>query len=366
MSLTTCRLFLCAARGLVPGVLSLVPLLALGCGRAEPQTVTTTDSSAASWSLEGSVMGTTWHATGTFRGELELAQVLRAINTALDRVDLLMSTYKPDSELSRFNAAPAEAPFPVDPETAMVVESALDLAATSGGAFDPTVMPLVNLWGFGPAGRNLEPPSAEALAAARAAMGWEEIQVRRPPDAQPQLWKARTALQLDLSAIAKGYGVDAACAALDALGIPDYMVEVGGELRCKGLAPSGKPWRIGIDAPGDMSQPGANLQTVLEPGDAAVATSGDYRNYREVDGKRVSHTIDPRTGMPLQHGLASASVLAPTCMMADALATACMVLGREAGLALIAATADTEAMLIEHDGERFQVFYSADWPREQK
>lgn len=311
-------------------------------------------------------MGTTWHATGTFRGELQLAAVLREINTALDRIDLLMSTYKPDSELSRFNAAPAQVPFVVDPETAFVVEAALTLAATTQGAFDPTVMPLVDLWGFGPAGRHLEAPSEEALARALQTIGWEAIRVDSAKDGLPVLWKEHAEGKLDLSAIAKGYGVDAACAALDALGVPDYLVEVGGELRCKGVSPSGKPWRIGIDAPGDMSRPGESLQTVLEPGNAAVATSGDYRNFRVVDGQRVSHTIDPRNGRPLQHGLASVSILAPTCMMADALATACMVMGREDALTLIAATADTEAMLIEHDGERFQVFYSADWPREQK
>ena len=355
--------------GLASSSLQLLFLLsafsAPSCGGAEPQTVTPTGSNQASWRLEGSVMGTTWNATGTFRGQLAVAEVLREINTALDRVDLLMSTYKADSEISRFNAAPAQVPFVVAEETAFVVNAALTLAATTEGAFDPTVMPLVDLWGFGPAGRNVEAPSEEALAQALQSVGWKAIRVDAAKDGLPVLWKEFSERQLDLSAIAKGYGVDAACAALDALGVPDYLIEVGGELRCKGLSPSGQPWRIGIDAPGDMSRPGENLQTVLEPGNAAVATSGDYRNYRVVDGARVSHTIDPRNGKPLQHGLASVSILAPTCMMADGLATACMVLGREQALALIAATPETEAMLIEHDGEHFQVYTSAGWPREQ-
>jgi thiamine biosynthesis lipoprotein len=347
------------------GVLLFVAASAVSCGRGEaPQNQEST--SQGSWRLEGSVMGTTWNATGTFRGQLEVAEVLRNINTALNRVDLLMSTYKPDSELSRFNAAPAQVPFVVDPETAFVVDAALALAANTHGAFDPTVMPLVDLWGFGPAGRDVEAPSEEALAQALGTIGWESISVGYPKDGTTLLKKEHAERKLDLSAIAKGYGVDAACAALDELGVPDYLVEVGGELRCKGLSPSGKPWRIGIDAPGDMSRPGESLQTVLEPGNAAVATSGDYRNYRVVDGQRVSHTIDPRSGMPLQHGLASVSVLAPTCMMADALATACMVMGLEEGLALIADTPNTEAMFLEHDGERFQVHYSAEWPREQE
>jgi len=346
--------------------LLLLPLPLLGCGGSTAPT-TTASSASAEWSLEGSVMGTTWHARGSFRTEgrgqaADLAQVLRAIRGAVERVDGLMSTYKPDSELSRFNQGPGGVGVPVSAETALVVEAALGVAASSDGAFDPTVMPLVDLWGFGPAGRELEAPSAEALAAARALTGWQRVQVAQDAEGRPTLRKEDTGIRLDLSAIAKGYGVDAACEALEALGLVDYLIEVGGELRCHGQAPSGEAWRIGIDAPGDMSAPGAALQTVLTPGNAAVATSGDYRNFRQIDGERISHTIDPRSGHPLSHGLASVSILAPTCMLADALATACMVLGPEAALELVASMPATEAMLIVHDGERFQVQRSAGWP----
>lgn len=342
-------------------------LLALGllalpaCGRA-PQATLSTSTSEARWSLEGAVMGTTWHARGGLAPGTDLALVLRELQASLDRIDALMSTWSPASELSRFNAGPGGAPFPVSEETATVVEAALALAAASGGAFDPTVMPLVDLWGFGPAGREVAAPDEDALAAAMADTGWERIRVDRPADGPPTLWKESDALGLDLSAIAKGFGVDQACAALDRLGIEDYMVEVGGELRCKGTAAEGRAWRIGIDAPREGALPGASLQTVLAPGDRAVATSGDYRNWREVDGVRLSHTIDPRDGRPTAHALASVSILAADCMTADALATACMTLGPDGALELVEATAGAEALLVVRVDEDFASRRSSGWP----
>jgi thiamine biosynthesis lipoprotein len=341
-------------------------------------------------------MGVEWHVTLSIRPDThgtDGAVILGAIQEALARVDQRMSTYKADSEISRFASAPAAQDFAVSAETAMVVAEALRISALSDGAFDPTVMPLVDLWGFGPAVASAQAPTEAELAAALEICGWQKLHVEtaatpplanastpinasRPTSANMSVSEGVSAraenlatlrkdvagLRVDLSAIAKGYGVDAVCAALQQNGYSDYMVEVGGELRTSGLSPKGTAWRIGIDAPQDMSAMGQSLQAVLELGTIAVATSGDYRNFRMVDGKRVSHTIDPRTGLPVIHELASVTILAPNCMLADALATTCMVLGPTLGMQLIESLADVECYMILREGEQLITQSSAGFP----
>lgn len=294
----------------------------------------------------GDTMGTYYQVTA--RCPIDVGQ---QIETTLRQVNDEMSTYLPDSELSRFNSAPPGDWVPVSATLAEVVAAADLLSRESGGAFDVTVGPLVNLWGFGPDGAGA-PPSDAAVADTLAGVGHRHLEVRRDP---PALHKTR-ALYVDLSAIAKGHGVDRVVTRLDEAGCADLLVDIGGEVRGRGSSPSGRPWRIGIEVP-DPQQMGS-VQRVIELEDAAVATSGDYRNFLEADGRRYSHTIDPRTGYPVEHTLASVSVVHGSAMWADGYATLLNVLGPEQGLAF-AERAGLAAMFIERRENGFRERYTA-------
>ena len=281
------------------------------------------------WRLEGATMGTTWHVT-LVDPPAGLAREAAAagVEAALERVNAQMSTYRADSEVSRFNRAVPGEWFAVSADTAAVVATALEVHEVSAGAFDITVGPLVDLWGFGAGSSAMgRVPAPEELAAAAARVGSDALRVRADP---PALFKSADR-EIDLSAIAKGFGVDRAALWLDGNGVANYMVEVGGEVRTRGRNPQGEKWRIGIEAP-ELLQQGHAIAAVALSGES-VATSGDYRNYFEADGRRYSHTIDPATARPVEHALASVTVVAADCKTADALATAIDVLGPEKGLA---------------------------------
>ena len=299
--------------------------------------------------FEGATMGTTYSVTVVDApGHADARRALAAdVHLAIDAVDHLMSTWKEDSEVSRFNRAAAGEAVATSTATLAVVETALEVAALSDGAFDPTVQPLVDLWGFGPERRRAGgTPAAAALEEARGRVGYRHVVVDA---AAGTLRKLREGVELDLSAIAKGFAVDRAAEQLERLGYRRYLVEIGGELRAAGLNPQRLPWHLGIERPTLAAAPGeAVFETVLLQ-DRALATSGDYRNFREADGVRISHTLDPRSGAPIRHGLASVSVVGPDCMRCDALATAVNVLGTEAGLALIESRPGYEAYLVERD-----------------
>jgi thiamine biosynthesis lipoprotein len=256
--------------------------------------------------------------------EVELG---REVEDVIDTVNLAMSTWLDDSELSRFNRHGTE-PFPASGELVEVVAEAQRVAELTGGALDITVGPLVDAWGFGPTEVN-GPPTTDTIDALLAATGFELLEV--DPSRQ-LLRKAVPTLRCDLSAIAKGYAVDRVAERLHALGFDDFMVEIGGEVRASGRNPQGEVWRIGIERP-EMARGGVWSAVALD--DAALATSGDYRNFYIRDGVRISHTLDPRTGRPITHDLASVSVIDPSCMTADALATAINVLGPVEGRALV-------------------------------
>ena len=254
------------------------------------------------------------------------ARVSATIEETLESVNQDMSTYSPDSELSRFNASVGEETFAISEDTAAVFACALEVAEASGGAFDITVGPLVNAWGFGPNGR-LQPPTDEELTALRSHVGYQKLRL----DVEAStIQKIDAAVYCDLSALAKGFAVDEVAEALDELGAERYLVEVGGEIRARGTNLRGEPWSLGIEKPVDI---GRELQRAVRLRDVSLATSGDYRNFYEQDGLRLSHTIDPRTGRPVAHSLASVSVIHPSCMYADAYATTLMVLGPDDGLA---------------------------------
>ncbi len=277
--------------------------------------------------FEGATMGTRYGVRlAAHPGTGALESLRAAVDAALAEVDGRMSTWKTDSELSRFNRARDTGWQALSPATARVVGSAFETSRASGGAFDATVGPLVDLWGFGPPGAVQSVPAAKAVEAALARVGWHQVEV----DATlGRARKRRGDVSLDLSGIAKGYGVDAVVRALSARGVEDFLVEVGGELAARGTRPGGGAWRVAIERP----LPGRRaVQRVVDLRGGAVATSGDYRNFFQDGGSRYAHTLDPRSGHPVGHPLASASVVAGSAMTADAASTTLMVLGPEAGL----------------------------------
>jgi len=276
--------------------------------------------------FSGSIMGTLYtvkYLPPNVSTELaSVEQVNTQIHARLVRVDELMSTYKQDSEVSRFNAAPPGEWFEISVETFEVIKLAQHISHQTQGAFDITVANLVDLWGFGPNFQKPEVPDFEQLKAIHADVGYQHLQLH---DSATKLRK-QTTLQIDLSAIAKGYGVDQVADYLDEIGISSYMVEVGGEIRTRGKKPDEQPWRIAIEAPNTQQR---DIHSIIDVTDLAVATSGDYRNYFEQDGQRFSHTIDPKTGYPITHNLASVTVIGRSAAKVDALATAFSVLGSD-------------------------------------
>lgn len=311
--------------------------------------------------FDGATMGTTYSVklVGLPPG-VSRDQVAAVVQQELGRIENLMSTYKPDSELSRFNAAPASNWFPVSKDTAQVVAEAIRVARLSDGALDVTVGPVVDLWSFGTEARPQGVvPTADQIAQASSAVGFEQIEARLDP---PALRKSSKQCRLDLSAVAKGFAVDQVARRLTEMGIDRSMVEVGGEVRTAGRNTDGQPWHIAVETP-DLT--GRNVQRVVDLHDRAMATSGDYRNYFEKDGFRFCHIIDPRTGRPVTHRLASVTVLADTCMEADALATALFVLGPDKGMRLAADKNLAVLMLVRTD-QGFEHRGSPSFPKEEE
>lgn len=294
-------------------VLSLLLLLA-GCD----------DSKNRLSVLSGPTMGTTWSVkfSGTPKEGMEGLEA--DIEAALEQVNAQMSTYRPNSDLSRFNTAEAGTLMALPDDTVKVLSAAFQISAMTKGAYDVTVGPLVNLWGFGPDPDRFEPPSEEDINAALTRVGWQQLRLSGNELLQPG------EVYVDLSSIAKGFAVDKVAELLESQDLNNYLVEVGGELRGSGTKPYGQAWRVAVERPIVGVR---EVEKVVALQDMAVATSGDYRNFFESDGQLYSHTLDPRTGYPVAHSLASASVLHESAMMADGLATAMMVLGPKAGMA---------------------------------
>jgi FAD:protein FMN transferase len=292
----------------------------LGCRSEAPSTETV-------HSFAGSTMGTVYNVrvVGCATGS-SVAALQQQVDLRLAAINQQMSTYLPDSEISCFNRHAGDDWFSVSAETALVVAAGQQVSRDTQGAFDVTVGPLVNLWGFGPAGRAGEPPSDQAIAECQARVGYALLEVRQQP---PALRKRRADLYVDLSAIAKGFAVDEVAKLLERHAVRSYLVEIGGEVRTKGRKPDGGLWRIGIERPVAGTR---QLDCAVELDDRSLATSGDYRNFVERQGRRYSHEIDPRTGRPVDHALISVSVLADDCLTADAWATALLVLGPDAAL----------------------------------
>lgn len=299
----------------------------------------------------GNTMGGRWSVQVIDIDRPDLAQQVQQI---LDDVESKMSTWRADSEVSRFNASRSIDWFSVSEQLVEVVHVARQINKDTNGAFDITVSALVNLWGFGPRGRMSTPPTDEQIDVARQQVGTDKLTVRASP---PALRKSDPDLNIDLSAIAKGFAADRVAAHLDGLGIANYLITVGGENRAKGVSRTGHPWHIGIETP---TPDVMRIIEKVELRDCAVSTSGDYRNYVEINGQRYSHAIDPRTGRPINHDLASVTVIDRRGARADALATGLMVLGPEEGLAA-AKRLKLPAMFIRRARGKFEIHKTAEF-----
>ncbi len=310
--------------------------------------------------LAGRTMGTTYHVT-VVHGFFNRPRGLDLLLThRLEEIEQRFSTYRSDSEINRFNRWPAQGEaFKASAEFDLLIATAARIHALSRGAWDPTVRPLVDLWGFGPAPAAGRVPDASAIQAAREAVGFKRI--RR--EANQTLVKTDSRVSLDLASIAKGYGVDALAALIRNEGYGDFLVEIGGEVFAAGRRPDGSPWRVGINQPRADASPDA-VYRILGLTDRAMATSGDYRNFFESEGRRYAHIIDPRTGFPVANGVVSATVTAPDCTLADALATALCVMGPASGLAMIDTLSGVEALVLvaAGDGTRVEEYRSSGFP----
>lgn len=292
--------------------------------------------------LTGLTMGTGYSIVAVdHSNKVDKAELQTAIDVALAQVNTQMSNWDKSSEISRFNAASAGDSVNVSPELVRVMQAASDVHAASAGAFDVTVGALIDLWGFGADGTRADTPADTDIADAMACCGQaQSVELRGN-----SLHKLNSGAEVYLSSIGKGFGIDHVASALKDFGLTDYMVEIGGDLYTSGRNPDGQPWQIGIETPQAFDR---GVMKVVGLSDLGMATSGDYRNYFDVDGQRYSHIIDATTGRPVTHNTTSVTVMTENAMMADAWATALLVLGREKGLA-IAEEHNLAALFIDRD-----------------
>jgi len=291
-------------------------------------------------------MGTTWTVKFVRTTHSpDLHELQNGIQEQLDAVDSQMSTWKPDSDLSRFNNAASGSWQILPPELFSVLEKSLALARDTQGAYDPTVGPLVNLWGFGPGPKKRITPNADNLAATRKRIGWQKIELNSAAKSARQLG----GVWLDLSSIAPGFAVDQISRYLESTGIENFLIEHGGELRAHGHRPGNEAWRVGIELPDSDD----NLAMIIVLDNQASGSSGDYRKFYELDGKRYSHHIDPRTGAPVTHALASVTVIADDCITADSSAAALSILGPDDGYTY-ATTHDIAALFLIRTDDGFK------------
>jgi thiamine biosynthesis lipoprotein len=307
------------------------------------------------YKLAGKTMGTTYHITVVSDRSRDWPAIQRLIDARLDQINQSMSTFRPDSEISRFNAVTQTGkPFPISADFLRVMLAAREIYRLTQGAWDGTVNPLVNLWGFGKSGPMKDLPSRAAVEQARRKVGFDQIDI----SVNGYLTKKSPQVTLDLASIAKGYGVDQIAVLLHGLGFKNYLVEIGGEVNAVGRRPDGREWRVGINRP-QIDAPADAVYRVVRLHNAALATSGDYRNFYRINGRTYSHIIDPHTGRPLQNGVVSASVIADNCTLADGLATALMVLGPQKSIALLDQLPGVEGlMIVRQSSGAFQNFQS--------
>ena len=302
--------------------------------------------------LTGRALGTTW--TVKFlqpAPPLNPATLTARISATLERLEQQFSTYRPNSELSRFNTARTTDWITVSPELARVATDCRALSVLTGGAFDATIFPLVDLWGFGPQRRSGPPPSATEISAARSRTDFRRLESRASP---PALRKTSANLAADFSSMAKGFAADTIAAQLSALGSTDHYVQIGGDIATAGP----RPWRVAIEQPAGS----APLAHVFDLAGQSLSTSGDAHNSFTHAGRRYGHILDPRTGEPVASPLASVSVIAPTCAQSSARATALFVLGPDAGFAL-AVRERWSALFLIREGPSFTAHPTPEFTR---
>jgi FAD:protein FMN transferase len=324
------------------GTVERLFVLALAC------IVTACSRAPEELAISGPTMGTTYSVKVADPPKgIDAAAVRSAADDVLDRIDRSMSGYRIDSEISRFNTAASTDWFDVSSDLATVVDTALQVSQQSGGAFDITVGPLVAAWGFGASGEPIDLPDDARLSELRAHVGYQKLHARLNP---PALRKEDPGLLVDLNGIAPGYAVDLLAQRLQAMAIQNFMIDIGGEVRAQGRNARGQLWRIAVERPIDAEP---EPYAIVQLDNASVTTSGEYRHYVDRDGRRYSHTIDPRTGRPVEHSLASVVVIGSTSMLIDAWATAFNVLGTQEGHAL-AAKLDMPVLFIDADGGKLR------------
>lgn len=298
--------------------------------------------------LSGKTMGTTYHITVVAGYFLDTAGLQTKIDRRLDDINRSMSTYRKDSEISRFNAWElAGEKIIISDDFWQVMIIAQKIYELTAGAWDGTVKPLLSLWGFDSTKNKNSIPEKSEIQGQLANIGFNQIEI----SSDRFLIKHKASISLDLASIAKGYGVDQVTTLIKKMGIENFLVEIGGEVFASGHRKDGKPWRVGINRP-QKDAPYDQIYKVINLHNKAFATSGDYRNYFEVDGKRYSHILDPRSGYPISNGVVSVSIVADDCTFADGLSTAVMVLGPQKGLALINKLDDVEGLIVtrQQDG----------------
>lgn len=301
-------------------------------------------------SLSGETMGTTYSIKIVPVNKIHKERIQQDVDSILVNLNRQMSTYIPGSEINQFNAYLGTMPFQISPEFYQVVERAFYWTHLTNGAFDIAILPLSSTWGFGPRGMSTSPTDREIQSALRSS-GYEQLVLHLSG-----IQKLNPNVQLDVNAIAKGFGVDVIASYLTGISISNYMVEIGGEVYCSGVNSNGTVWNIGIESPNKSNR---ELLGIVYLNNQAIATSGDYRNFHLSDEKVISHVIDPRSGKPVTT-VPSASVISDHCMDADALATALMVMGKEDGMELIESLDKTEAlMVIRNDDGSLEEFMSS-------
>ncbi|MBQ6777074.1 MAG: FAD:protein FMN transferase [Paludibacteraceae bacterium] len=299
------------------------------------------------YSHQGKVFGTYYNIRYESAGSQE-----QVVLDALHEVDGSLSMFNPSSTLSRINKGNGQ---PTDSLFERVYRCAYPISERSNGAFDITVAPLVNAWGFGFQHRDRMTPAR--IDSLRTLVGFHKIRL-----VDHRLWKDDDRIMLDAGAIAKGFACDVVAERLVAQGCTNYLVDIGGEVIAHGVRQDGQPWSVGITKPiDDTTGEVQELQDIIHTSDLKMATSGNYRNFYYEDGLKRSHTVDPRTGYPVQHSLLSATITAPTCMLADALATTCMVLGEKEGLAIVEATEGAACYFIVSAPDGNRIVTSERW-----
>lgn len=324
-------------------------VLLSGCDSAtSPQT-----PKSAATVLEGKTMGTFWRVSVINVDEAKAEALRQKVQAQLDDDDRLLSTWKNDSALMRFNHSPDTSPWPVSEAMADIVTMSLRIGAKTHGAMDITIGPLVNLWGFGPDKQPVKTPDAQQIAAAKARSGLQHLTVINQAGKQ-FLQKDIADLFVDLSTVGEGYAADHLARLMEQEGISRYLVSVGGALVSRGMNADRQPWRVAIQKPTDRENA---VQAIVDINGHGISTSGSYRNYYELDGKRISHVIDPQTGRPIDHKLVSVTVIAPTALEADGWDTGLMVLGPEKAQDVVREQGLAVYMIVK-EGDGFKTWMS--------